>query len=57
MFHKIINRCTVTFYNNAINEFGGDIYAHNSSMVFGDTADVNFNSNCMHAHSSCDGIS
>ena len=47
----------VTFYNNSANEFGGDIYAHNSSIVFGDTADVKFKGNCMYAHSSCDGIS
>ena len=47
----------VTFHNNSANEFGGDIYAHNSSIVFGDTTDVKFKGNCMYAHSSCDGIS
>ena len=37
---------TVTFYNNAANGFGQDIYAHNSNITVGDNATVTFYDNC-----------
>ena len=35
----------IVFYNNTANKFGGNIYAHNSKIIFGDTADVKFDGN------------
>ena len=37
---------TVTFYNNAANGFGQDIYVHNSNITVGGNANVTFNDNC-----------
>ena len=47
----------VRYYNNTANEFGGDIYANNSNIVFGDSADVKFDGNCIHSHLTCNEIS
>ena len=47
----------VTFHNNTANEFGGELYVHNSRIIFGHSAEVNFKGNCKHSHLLCDDIS
>ena len=38
----------VTFYNNTAYEFGGDIYVHESNIIFGDTANLKFDGDRHH---------
>ena len=47
----------VTFHNNTANEFGGELYVHNSRIIFGHSAEVNFKGNCKHSHLLCNDIS